>query len=50
MCYRVDREEGRRNLERFLEHWGNAEWDLPEVAEARKLLGRRLERNSDPPL
>ena len=33
-------EEGRRNLERFLEHWGEADWDLPEVADARKRLGR----------
>ena len=35
-----DRAEGRRNLERFLEHWGEVEWDLPEVADARNRLGR----------
>ena len=35
-----EQEEGRRNLERFLEHWGDADWDLPEVADARERLGR----------
>ena len=35
-----EQEEGHRNLERFLEHWGDADWDLPEVADARERLGR----------
>ena len=28
-------------FERFLEHWGNADWDLAEVMEARELLARQ---------
>jgi tetratricopeptide (TPR) repeat protein len=33
-------ESSRKYLESFLEHWGNADWDLPEVAEAQKRLGK----------
>ncbi len=32
--------EGHRYLEQFLDHWGNAGWDLPEVTDARAGLGR----------
>jgi hypothetical protein len=28
----------RENFERFLEHWGDADWDLPEVRDARARL------------
>jgi hypothetical protein len=33
-----DRARGRELLEQFLEHWGKADWDLPEVRDARALL------------
>ena len=33
-----DEESGRQYLESFLDHWGNADWDLEEVREARELL------------
>lgn len=29
---------GRDLLKQFLDHWGNADWDLPEVGDARRLL------------
>jgi serine/threonine protein kinase/predicted Zn-dependent protease len=35
---RGDQVSGRKYLESFLDHWGNADWDLPEVHEARKCL------------
>jgi hypothetical protein len=34
-----DRARGRELLEKFLEHWGKADWDLPEVRDARARLG-----------
>ena len=33
-----DEESGRQYLESFLDHWGNADWDLAEVRDARKRL------------
>jgi tetratricopeptide (TPR) repeat protein len=33
-----DRARGRELLEKFLMHWGKADWDLPEVRDARALL------------
>ena len=33
-----DRVEGRRLLEEFLEHWGEADWDLEEVRDAKERL------------
>jgi tetratricopeptide (TPR) repeat protein len=33
-----DRARGRAFLERFLEHWSNSDWDLPEVRDARARL------------
>jgi tetratricopeptide (TPR) repeat protein len=33
-----DQESGRQYLESFLDHWGNADWDLSEVHDARKRL------------
>ncbi|MEE9229493.1 MAG: protein kinase [Acidobacteriota bacterium] len=33
-----DQAGGRQLLEKFLDHWGNADWDLPQVADARKRL------------
>jgi tetratricopeptide (TPR) repeat protein len=33
-----DQVRGRELLRQFLEHWGKADWDLPEVREARALL------------
>jgi hypothetical protein len=33
-----DRARGRELLEKFLKHWGNADWDIPEVRSARALL------------
>jgi len=33
-----DEVSGRKYLESFLDHWGNADWDLAEVHEARKRL------------
>ena len=33
-----DRARGRAYLERFLQHWGRADWDLPEVRDARARL------------
>jgi tetratricopeptide (TPR) repeat protein len=33
-----DRAGGRALLEKFLEHWGRADWDLPEVRDARARL------------
>jgi len=37
---RGDQAKSREYLERFLEHWGNADWDLPEVRDARARLSR----------
>lgn len=33
-----DRARGRELLQKFLDHWGNADWDLPEVRDARARL------------
>ncbi len=33
-----DEESGRQYLESFLDHWGNADWDLDEVREAQQIL------------
>jgi hypothetical protein len=33
-----DDARGRELLEKFLTHWGKADWDLPEVRDARALL------------
>jgi len=33
-----DRAAGRKHLLKFLEYWGKADWDLPEVREARARL------------
>jgi hypothetical protein len=33
-----DEVSGRKYLESFLDHWGNADWDIPEVRGARKCL------------
>ena len=30
----------RKYLESFLEHWGRADWDLPDVRDARRRLAR----------
>ena len=32
--------EGRQYLEQFLDHWGKADWQLPQVTDARARLGR----------
>jgi len=37
---RGDQTNSRQYLEQFLEHWGNADWDLPEVRDARARLSR----------
>jgi hypothetical protein len=31
-------DEGRDLLEQFLDHWGNADWDLPNVRDAKARL------------
>ena len=33
-----DERASREYLEKFLEHWGKADWDLPEVRDARRRL------------
>ena len=33
-----DASRGRELLERFLDHWGEADWDLPEVRDARRRI------------
>jgi tetratricopeptide (TPR) repeat protein len=33
-----DRTRGRQRLQEFLMYWGKADWDLPEVRDARRLL------------
>jgi tetratricopeptide (TPR) repeat protein len=33
-----DRARGREHLKKFLEYWGRADWDLPEVRDARAQL------------
>jgi tetratricopeptide (TPR) repeat protein len=33
-----ERARGRELLQQFLDHWGKADWDLPEVRDARALL------------
>jgi hypothetical protein len=33
-----DHARGRELLEKFLEHWGKADWELPEVRDARARL------------
>jgi hypothetical protein len=33
-----DRAGGRQLLQRFLDHWGQADWELPEVRDARARL------------
>ncbi len=33
-----DDSQSRDYFERFLEHWGDADWDLPEVRDARSRL------------
>jgi len=37
---RGDQTKSRQYLERFLDHWGNADWDLSEVRDARARLSR----------
>jgi serine/threonine-protein kinase len=36
-----DRAQGRKLLREFLTHWGKADWDLPEVRDARARLAYR---------
>ena len=33
-----DRARGREYLQKFLDYWGKADWDLPEVRDARARL------------
>lgn len=44
-----DREGGVRLLERFLDHWGDSQWDLPEVEDAKaRVAAIRAERRRVP--
>jgi tetratricopeptide (TPR) repeat protein len=35
-----DQEEAIKYYEEFLDHWGNGDWDLPEIADAKEQLER----------